>query len=130
MPIATLEDELYHHYDRVVATTLNELINRSPYHDTIRLRGFDRKNKEHLFILRLALMARDMTETPVEICCKKWEGVIINWKIRKSFNKVAVIDPNSPSSIWVPSLIGKIKSLTDCAHLDVIYDAYYEGGCG
>lgn len=135
MPTYDLNDELYHLYDTVVGKTINELINRSPYQKTIRLRGFDRKDKEHLFILRIALMVRDLTQVPVEIGCGWWDGVIINWKIRKGFNKIKIVNPGASSGIWVPSLIGKIKAETKtetgiCIYLDNIYNVYYEGSCG
>jgi hypothetical protein len=135
MPTHTLEDELYHLYDIVVGKTLEALINRSPYHDTIRLSGFDRKNQEHLFILRIALMVRDLYQTPVELAIPWWDGVVINWKIRKGFKKIKIVNRFEPNSIWVPSLIGKIKAEMRsehdiCIHLDNIYNIYYEGSCG
>jgi hypothetical protein len=129
MPTDTLTDELYHFYDTVVSKTLSELINRSPYHDTIRLMGFDRKNVEHLFILRMALMVRDLCQVPVEVGGNWWDGVVINWKIRKQFDKIKIVNPLAPNGIWTPSLVGKIKSETQCYHLDSVYNAYYEGSC-
>ena len=135
MPTHTLEDELYHIYDAVIAKTLVTLINRSPYHDTIRLAGFDRKNQEHLFILRVALMVRDLYQTPVELAIPWWDGIVINWKIRKGFKKIKIVNPFEPNHIWVPSLVGKIKAEIKsehgiCIYLDNIYNIYYEGSCG
>ena len=135
MPTHTIEDDLYQIYDLTVAKTLEVLINRSPYHDTIRLSGFDRNNQEHLFILRVALIVRDLYQTPVELAIPWWDGVVINWKIRKGFNKVKIVNRFEPNSIWVPSLVGKIKSEVRseygiCIYLDNIYRAYYEGSCG
>jgi hypothetical protein len=135
MPTHTLEDELYHLYDIVVGKTLEALINRSPYHDTIRLSGFDRKNQEHLFVLRVALMVRDLYQTPVELAIPWWDGVVVNWKIRKGFNKVKIVNRLAPNNIWVPSLVGKVKAeirneYDICIYLDNIYRTYYEGSCG
>ena len=134
MPFELMEDELYRTYDAAVAKTADVLINRSPYHDTIRLAGFDRNNQEHLFILRVALMVRDLCQTPVELAIPWWDGLVINWKIRKGFNKVKIVNRFEPNSIWVPSLVGKIKSEIReehgiCIHLDNIYNIYYEGSC-
>lgn len=134
MPFERVEDELYRIYDAAIAKTLVALIDRSPYHDTIRLAGFDRKNKEHLFVLRVALMARELYQTPVELAVPWWEGLFINWKIRKGFNKIKVVNRFEPNSIWVPSLVGKVKSEIRgeygiCIHLDNIYNNYYEGSC-
>ena len=135
MPTHTVEDELYRIYDLAVVKTLEMLINRSPYHDTIRLSGFDRKNQEHLFVLRIALMVRDFYQIPVELAIPWWDGVVINWKIRKGFKRIKLVNRFAPNHIFVPSLIGKIKSEvkaeTDLhVHLDNIYNAYYEGSCG
>ena len=135
MPIERIEDGLYRVYDLTIAKTLEVLINNSPLHDKIRLSGFDRKNQEHLFILRIALMARDFYQIPVELAIPWWDGVVINWKIRKGFNKVKIVNRFEPNGIWVPSLVGKIKSEIReergiCVHLDNIYNVYYEGSCG
>jgi hypothetical protein len=135
MPTHTIEDDLYRIYDLTVVKTLDMLIHRSPYHDTIRLSGFDRKNQEHLFILRIALMVRDLYHTPVELAIPWWDGVVVNWKIRKGFNKVKIVNCFEPNSIWVPSLIGKIKAEIRsehdiCIYLDNIYNIYYKGSCG
>ena len=133
--IESTQEKIYHVYDMAVAKTLSELMNRSPYHNTIRLSGFDRKNKEHLFILRAALMIRDLYQVPVEVAVGWWDGVVINWRIHRFFGKIKIVNRFAPNHIWVPSLIGKIKSEVKaetgvCLHLDDVYDEYYEGSCG
>ena len=135
MPTQTLEDEIYHLYDVAVSKTLASFINNSPYCDGVYLRGFNRKDKEHLFILRIALMYRDLTQTPVEVGCSWWDSMIINWNIRKSFNKIKRLDSGTPGGYWVPELIDKIKAeikdeYNKWLHLSYVYDAYYEGSCG
>lgn len=135
MPIHTLEDEMYRIYDTTVAHSIGELaLNRSPYHGTIRLIGFNRKNKEHLFVLKIALMVRDLYQVPVEVGCKWWEGIIINWNIRKGFRKVDIVAPFAPAGIWVPGFINKIKvEINNKFGCDIdlghVYDTYYEGSC-
>ena len=134
MPIE-LEDKMYHFYDLAVARTFKELTNKSHYDSAIYLRGFDRGNKEHLFILRTALMVRDLNQIPVEIECSWWDAIVLNWKIRKNFNKIKRMDSNGPGGFWVTNLISKIKcELKEetgiCFYLDDIYDTYYEGSCG
>ena len=135
MPTENLEDELYRIYDVAVGKDISELMNRSPYHDSIRLRGFNRKDKEHLFVLRIALMVRDLYNIPVEVGTNWWDGFVINWKIRKSFDKIKIVKSDATNSIWVPCLVGKIKAEIKtekgiCLHLDNVYDTYYEGSCG
>lgn len=125
-----LDEAVYHMYDAAVAKTLYELMNRSPYHDTIRLMGFDRKNKEHLFVLRIALMARDLCQVPVEVSGNWRDRVVINWNIRKGFKRIKVVSPSAPNGLWTPFLIAKVKHEAECPCLGAIYDAYYEGSCG
>ena len=127
MPTENLEDELYRTYDTVVGKILTELAN----YDVIRLAGFDRKNKEHLLILRVALIVRDFYDSQIELGIPWWDGVVINWKIRKSFKRIKIVNRFELNYIWVPSLVGKIKSEVKaerdiCVHLDDIYDTYYE----
>ena len=57
MPIHTLEDELYHIYDEAVSITLSNLHGLSIPSGKIQLLNFDRKNVEHIYLLRIALMA-------------------------------------------------------------------------
>lgn len=135
MPTHTLEDEVYHLYDTAVSKTLASFINNSPYCDGVYLRGFNRKNKEHLFILRIALMYRDLTHIPVEVECSWWDSMVINWNIRKGFNKIKRFNPSTPGGYFVPQLINKVKAEIKAEydiyiHLDNVYDAYYEGSCG
>ena len=132
MPTHELNDELYHLYDAAIAKTLENLMQKSPKCNNIYLRGFDRKNKEHLFILRVAFMLRDLTQISIEIDCKRLDVFIINWKIRKHFDKVKRMNPYNPGGFYTPQLINKIKAEmknTYGAHiyLDEVYDAYYEG---
>ena len=135
MPTHTLEDEVYHLYDVAVSKALASFINNSPYCDGVYLRGFNRKDKEHLFILRIALMYRDLTKTPVEVECNWLDKMIINWNIRKGFDKIKRFNPSTPGGYFVPELINKIKAEVNAEyniyiHLDNVYDTYYEGSCG
>ena len=128
-------DEEYRAYDLAVAKTISELMDKSPYDNAIYLKGFNRKRKDHLLILRIALMVRDFTQVPVEIDGSWWDSVVINWKFRKSFDKVKRLNPNVPGSFWVPQLINKIEHEVKeeagfKVYLDEVYSTYYEGSCG
>ena len=135
MPTYNIEDDLYRIYDLAIAKTIEVFATNPSCQNTIRLSGLDRKNKEHLFVLRLALMVRDLYQTPIELAVPWWDGMVINWKIRKGFKKVKIVNRFKPNCIWVPSLVGKVKSEvraeTDLIiPLDDIYDTYYERSCG
>ena len=81
MPTHTLEDELYHKYDIVVGEILSEIMKTVDENKSIRLLQFDSKDKEHLLILRIALMARDIFYVSVETDLNWRERFILNWKI-------------------------------------------------
>ena len=66
MPTHTLEDELYHKYDMVVSEILNEIMKTVDENKTIHLLHFDSKDKEHLLILRVALMAREIFHVSIK----------------------------------------------------------------
>ena len=61
------DEETYRHYDGMVATALEAIWELSSDDNVIRLYRFDRKNKEHMCILRIALIARDIFQFPVEV---------------------------------------------------------------
>jgi hypothetical protein len=81
MPTEDINEELYHIYDMTVCETLKILAGG----DAIRISGFNRKDESHLFVLRIALMARDLYNIPVEIETDFWTGFLINRKLRKYF---------------------------------------------
>ena len=130
MPTEDINEELYHIYDMTVCETLKMLVGG----DAIRLSGFDRKDESHLFVLRVALMARNLYDIPVEIETDFWTGFLINWKLRKHFGKVKIVKHFNIEHFYLPNLVGKIRSTMRkesgvCIHLDSVYNTYYEGSC-
>ena len=77
--------QLFHTYDELVSLTLTGLQNLSAQKGKIQLLSFNRKNIEHLYMLRIALMARDLFGLPVEIEAPWFDVLRINWKIGKNF---------------------------------------------
>lgn len=128
MPIEKIEDELYRKYDIVVSEILAEIINLSAEKKTIRLLEFNRKDKNHLLVLRMALMARDIYHFPVEVDCNWWDRLILNWKIRKKFKKINKVPDLCLNGVWVPHVLDLIKIKTNFVFdFSDIYDLYYEG---
>lgn len=119
-------------YDGLIGLTLVNLFTLSKDCGAIRLDKFDRKNKEHLFFLRVALIARDVYQVPIEMSGSRWEILRLNWKIRKNFKKVKRVssfyagnfDVSAVLDFMRPDAIKRIG--TDFSFAD-IYDAYYEG---
>ena len=128
------EEENYRHYDTVIATVLENLYSFSSKEEVIRLYRFDRKNLEHMCILRIALIARDLFDFPVEVEASWWDVVCLNWQLRKDFYKVKryklKMTEDDPKGVNVLMLIDKfhdiIKNLFGDFDFVDIYKAYYE----
>lgn len=124
-------DELFREYDGLVSLTMLNLYTLTKDKKKIRLINFDRKDPEHLYLLRVALMARDVYSKPIEIACSWWDIFCLNWKVRKSFEKIK-------KSVWGTSGID-VQEILDFMRQDGInrlgnnftfadiYHHYYEG---
>ena len=125
------EDD-YRNYDMIVSMTLKHIVDCGVGLGKIRLMNFCRKDKEHLFMLRMALMAGDLYHLPVEVECNWLDRLILNWKIRKSFEKIKKPPYFACTGVWVPIMLDAIRKeanekLGIFADFGEIYDAYYEG---
>lgn len=124
----------YRNYDGMVATALETIWELSSEDGVIRLYRFDRKNKEHMCILRIALMARDLYQYPVEVDASWWEVLCLNHQLRKNFNKVKrfrlKVGENDNKSVNVPMMIDGFRAIANehfgCVNFKEIYEAYYE----
>ena len=126
-------EEEYRHYDELIATTLENIYEMSK-DGVIRLYRFDRKNKEHMCILRIALIARDLYQYPIEVDASWWEVMCLNRQLRKNFDKVkrfrVRLGKEAPKGINVPMLIDKFHIISrhhfGGADFKIVYEAYYE----
>jgi hypothetical protein len=126
-------EEEYRHYDELIATTLENIQGMSS-DGTIRLYCFNRNNKEHMCILRIALIARDLFQYPIEVDASWWDVFCLNWKLRKNFDKIkrfkAKLGKDAPMGINVLMLIDKFHTMSGFrfggADFKDVYEAYYE----
>lgn len=124
----------YRNYDGIVATALETIWELSSEDGVIRLYRFDRKNKEHMCILRIALMARDLYQYPVEVDASWWEVLCLNHQLRKNFDKVKrfrlKVGENDNKGVNVPMMIDGFRAIAkehfDSVNFKEIYEAYYE----
>jgi hypothetical protein len=125
--------ETYRHYDELIATTLENIYGMSN-DGVIRLYRFNRNDKEHMCILRIALIARDLFQYPIEIDASLWDVFCLNWKLRKNFDKVkrlkTKLGKEAPEGINVLMLIDKFHTISPYHFGGVdfkeVYEAYYE----
>ena len=132
MPIHTLEDELYHIYDEAVSITLSNLHGLSIPSGKIQLLNFDRKNVEHIYLLRIALMARDVFDLEVEIDASWFDVLYLNWKIRKGFRRIKRMSFSCDHAIPTQIVLNYMRdSFESCVGGNFtfgdIYHTYYEG---
>ena len=126
------EEEIYRHYDTMIATALENIYGMSD--GTIRLYRFDRNNKDHMCVLRIALIARDLFQYSIEVDASWWDVFCLNWKLRKNFDKVKRFKPkfgkDAPKGINVLMLVDKFHTMSNTIFGGVefkeIYEAYYE----
>lgn len=128
------EEETYRHYDGMIATALENIYELSNQDEIIRLYRFDRNSKEHMCILRIALIARDLFHFPIEIDASWWDVVCLNWQLRKNFARVKRFKfkngKDAPKGINVLMLLDKFSTISNHVFGGVdfkeIYEAYYE----
>lgn len=128
------EEEIYRQYDGLIATILENICEMSRESGIIRLYRFNRNNKNHMCVLRIALIARDLFQFPIEIEASWWDVTCLNWKLRKNFDKVkrfkVVLGKDAPKGVNVLMLIDKFHTISNEVFGGVkfkdIYEAYYE----
>ena len=103
--IKTIEtEELFNKYDEVINIIMVNLYTLSKDSRKIVLSGLDRKNRDHLLILRVALMAKDIYNYPLSLKIGFWDSLILNWKMRKLSRRVPR-EKKLDNEISIPELL-------------------------
>ena len=79
------QDELnykFDRYDEIINITMVNLYSLSKARNEIVLTNIDRKNKNHLYLLRIALIAKDAFNFPLKIKTGFWNWLCLNWRMR------------------------------------------------
>lgn len=84
----TSTEELFDEYDKIINITMVNLYTLSKDQKKIVVSDFDRKSKDHLFILRVALLAKDIYNFPLELDVNFWDWLILNWRMRKLSRRI------------------------------------------
>ena len=134
MTIAEANAEIYHQYDQIVGLTLRELVKHITPEGELNLCWFDHNNVEHMYILRIALMARDLWQIKVTVDSTWLNWRRLNWKLRKGFDKVGRYSTDGVKGFSVSSFLGEIFAMAeeevgidDNFSFGDIYKLYYEG---
>lgn len=133
--IETIEaQELLDKYDEVINITMVNLYTLCKDTGTIVLSDLDRKNRDHLFILRVALMAKDVYGFPLKIRTGFWNWLVLNWKMRKLTHRVPrELEPGP--SVSVPGMLEFMyppvrEYLGENFKFEHIYEQFYKGELG
>lgn len=123
---------LIREYDGLIGLTCLNLYTIAKNTKTIRLYSFDRHNHEHLYLLRIALLARDLYDFNLEIESSWWDVLRLNWKIRKGFNKIGRIKSQFEGGIQTTEMLNFMRpdGIERCGRnfsFADIYHEYYEG---
>lgn len=122
-------DELYNKYDEIINITMVNLYTLSKNKGEIVLSNIDRKNKDHLYILRVAMIAKDVYNFPLKLHTSFWNWLCLNWRIRKLSRRVPR-EKSEENLIDATRLIDFMREPI-CEHMGAdfkfgdIYNAFY-----
>ena len=122
-------EELLNKYDEVINIIMVNLYTLSKNSEKIVLSGIDRKNKDHLLVLRVALMAKDIYNFPLSLRIGFWDSLILNWKMRKLSRRIPR-SKETGGAINVPELLEFMyipirQYLGEYFEFGNIYSAFY-----
>lgn len=126
--------ELFNKYDEIINITMVNLYTLCKDTKTIVISGMDRKNKDHLFMLRVALLAKDIYNFPLKMRIGLWDWIVLNWRMRKLSRRVPRELESGPG-VNVPELLEfmypPIKSyMGEDFKFEHIYNQFYKGELG
>ena len=97
-------EEVYNQYDEVINIIMVNLYTLSKDSPRIVLKGLNRKNRDHLLILRVALLAKDIYNFPLSLEIGFWDSLILNWKMRKLSRRIPR-EKEANNAINIPELL-------------------------
>ena len=130
------KDELYNLYDQAINSLMVNIYTLTKDKKEIILSHIDRKNKNHLLILRVALIAKDVYDFPLKIKTNFWNWLALNWRMRKmSYHiprekgqeKNINVNVEALINFMTPALREVINEDFEFCH---VYNAFYKGELG
>lgn len=123
--------ELFNKYDAIINITMVNLYSLSKGKREIILSNIDRKNRDHLFILRVALLAKDIYNFPLKLETGFWNWLVLNWRMRKLSRRVLRVK-DSGTLIDVQNLIDFMyitfkETIDENFEFAHIYNQFYKG---
>ena len=81
-------NELFDQYDEIINVIMVNLYSLSKEKGKIILSDLDKRNRDHLLILRVALIAKDVYNFPLFLNVNWWDALVLNWRMRKLSRRV------------------------------------------
>ena len=101
--------ELFDKYDEIINITMINMYTLSKDKGEIVLSGINRKDRNHLYILRVALLAKDVYNFPLKIQTGFWNWLCLNWRMRRLSRRVPRVKEYE-NPIEVQRLIGFMQN--------------------
>ena len=120
----------YAMFDNIVSVTLVNIYSLSKVSGSIILENFDPKNKEHLYFLNVAMLARDVFGFPIKVKLGWFKTFMLNLKLHRKIMKVKRAKAYE-NGIKVPEVLDYMRPLFEDADeygYASIYEAYYKRG--
>ena len=128
------KDILYDKYDQAINVVMVNIYTLTKEKGQIILENIDRNNKDHLLILRVAMIAKDIYNFQLKLKTGFWNSVVLNWRMRKLSRFVrreresdANVDVNALIEFMTPALR---EAIEEDFCFGNIYDAFYKGELG
>lgn len=127
-------EEMLNKYDEIINITMVNLYTLCKDEGKIVLSQFNRKNKDHLFILRVAMLAKDIFNMPLEVEVDFWDKLVLNWNARKISRRIRRWNEEG-KAIYVNEMIDFMyKPIREYMgytfRFGDIYDQFYAGELG
>lgn len=128
------KDILYDKYDQAINATMVNLYTLSKEKGKIILENVDRNNKNHLLILRVAMIAKDVYNFQLKLKTNFWNWIVLNWRMRK-LSRFVRRERESDANVDVDALVNFMtpvlqKAIEEDFNFSDIYDAFYKGELG
>lgn len=128
------KDILYDKYDQAINATMVNLYTLSKEKGEIILENIDRNNKNHLLILRVAMIAKDVYNFQLKLKTNFWNWIVLNWRMHK-LSRFVRRERESVANVNVDALVNFMtpvlqKAIEEDFNFSDIYNAFYKGELG
>ena len=128
------KDILYDKYDQAINIVMVNIYTLTKEKGQIILENIDRNNKDHLLILRVAMIAKDVYNFQLKLKTDFWNWIVLNWRMRK-LSRFVRRERESDANVDAKALIEFMTPvLREAIEEDFcfgnIYNAFYKGELG